>query len=67
MSDQDYANIDKVIDDIHNRNFIHLDYKKLKGETDMYRVRVGKHRIIFKNDNDIIKIISVGKRDDTTY
>lgn len=67
LSEQDYEKVDMVIANIRNKDFTALDYKKLKGETNMYRVRVGRHRIIFKDENGIIRIISVGKRDENTY
>jgi mRNA interferase RelE/StbE len=46
-----------------------IDYKsqnlkKLKGYENIYRLRVGTMRIIFKNNKDEIYIVSVGHRKD---
>jgi len=52
---------------------IKKDYKKvphirkLVGKDYMYRVRIGKYRIIFEIKSNSIKIIKISKRDDKTY
>ncbi|MCC7573796.1 MAG: type II toxin-antitoxin system RelE/ParE family toxin [Candidatus Methanofastidiosum sp.] len=40
-------------------------YKKIRGETNLYRIRIGGFRIsyeIYENEN-IINILKIGKRD----
>ena len=40
-------------------------YKKIKGETNLYRIRIGEYRIsyeVYENENIII-ILKIGKRD----
>lgn len=44
-----------------------LDLKKLKGYDDIFRVRHGRWRIIFKIDGENIKILTLEKRNDNTY
>ncbi len=44
-----------------------LDVKRLKGHKDIFRVRVGSYRIIFKTTNNIVIILHIGKRSDKTY
>jgi mRNA-degrading endonuclease RelE of RelBE toxin-antitoxin system len=45
-----------------------LDIKQLKGQKDMYRLRVGRYRIIFCRISDKEnEIVLVGLRDDQTY
>ena len=45
-----------------------LDLKKLKGRDDIYRVRKGSIRIIFRRDNkNKIFILTIERRSDTTY
>ncbi|MES2971050.1 MAG: type II toxin-antitoxin system RelE/ParE family toxin [Patescibacteria group bacterium] len=45
-----------------------LDLKKLKGNSNVYRLRVGDSRLIFQQLLDGERIILyVGKRDDKTY
>jgi mRNA interferase RelE/StbE len=44
----------------------HGDIKKMKGKklANLFRLRVGKYRIIYKMDGDIIKILDVDTRGD---
>ncbi len=43
-----------------------LDIKKLKGVDDVYRVRVGSLRVIFRKQADDIRILEVSHRDENT-
>ena len=44
-----------------------LHIKKLKGNRNWYRVRVGRVRIIFEQTATGNKILSISYRDDNTY
>ncbi|MDP2951529.1 MAG: hypothetical protein Q8N55_04045 [bacterium] len=44
-----------------------LDLKKLKVRDDIFRVRKGNFRIIFRKDKDIIKILTLERRKENTY
>lgn len=49
-------------------NLIGLDVKKLQGRNDIYRVRKGMFRIIFRKIPNVENaIIAVERRSDTTY
>ncbi|MHA1409143.1 MAG: type II toxin-antitoxin system RelE family toxin [Candidatus Odinarchaeia archaeon] len=39
-------------------------YKKIKGEASLYRIRIGKYRILYEVDSNhkLIKIIKIDKR-----
>lgn len=52
---------------INCHDFNRLDIKKLKGRQDIYRVRKGKIRIIYRLDNNKIFILTVERRSDNTY
>lgn len=41
--------------------------KKLSGYKNIYRVRVGKYRIIFKSKDKYAEIIRISKRNEQTY
>ncbi|MHA1835638.1 MAG: type II toxin-antitoxin system RelE family toxin [Candidatus Odinarchaeia archaeon] len=43
-------------------------YKKIKGETSLYRIRIGKYRILYEvySNHKLIKIIKIDKRE-TVY
>jgi len=44
-----------------------LDIKKLKGHNNIFRVRKGKIRIIFRKDKESIFVLSIERRADKTY
>lgn len=44
-----------------------LDIKKLRGTDDIYRVRKGDLRIIFRKSADDVFILAIERRNDTTY
>lgn len=57
-----------ILKKIENNNVIGLDLKKLKGYANIYRVRSGKLRIIYRIDNqDKIFLVSIERRNDNTY
>ncbi len=41
-----------------------LQIKKMKEYVDMYRVRVGRYRIVYQKTNDLIRIVVVQHRKD---
>lgn len=59
---------EKLIEQILSGDTRNLDVKKLKGRDDVYRVRKGNFRIIFRIEkSDHVKIIAFENRSDTTY
>ena len=44
-----------------------LDLKKLKGRNDIYRIRKGKIRIIYRVDNKQIYLLAIERRSENTY
>ena len=44
-----------------------LDIKPLKGHKNIFRVRVGSYRIIFRREDKQVEFIGLSKRDDQTY
>jgi mRNA-degrading endonuclease RelE of RelBE toxin-antitoxin system len=48
-------------------DFLTFDVKKLKGSSNIYRVRIGKIRIIFEQTKNGNKIRDITYRDDNTY
>ncbi len=60
--------IEKIVTLIILGNFSVLDIKKLRGSQNMYRVRVGRIRIVFEQiKNGSIFIKNISYRDDNTY
>ncbi|MEX2054214.1 MAG: hypothetical protein WD883_03245 [Candidatus Colwellbacteria bacterium] len=44
-----------------------LDIKKLKDRNEIFRVRSGKLRVIYKKDQSGISLLAIERRNDTTY
>ncbi|MFH1956289.1 MAG: type II toxin-antitoxin system RelE/ParE family toxin [Patescibacteria group bacterium] len=55
------------LDKILKNDFDNLDIKKLKGCEDIFRVRKGKIRIIYRIDKGKIFILAIERRSDKTY
>ena len=51
----------------NSRSFSGLDVKKLKGHDDIFRIRKGKLRVIFRSLRGEIFILSIERRSDNTY
>ena len=57
-----------ILIEIKNRRFKNLDVKKLKGREDIFRVRKGQVRIVYRVDGrEGIFILTIERRNDTTY
>jgi mRNA-degrading endonuclease RelE of RelBE toxin-antitoxin system len=67
MSDADRHKIKVLLTRISKRDFSGLDFKKLSGRDDIYRVRQGDWRIIFRLVADDLYILTVERRSDNTY
>ncbi len=52
---------------VKSRNFKDLNFKKLKGFDDLYRIRKSKLRIIFYMNKSEVRIIKIDNRNDNTY
>lgn len=63
----DRISILAVLEKILLRNFTGLQKQKLKGYECIYRVRIGKYRIIFYDDSKQIIIKGIKKRNEKTY
>lgn len=67
MPAKDCLKISRIIDRIKIKDFSSLDFKKLAGFDDIYRIRWGDWRIIFSLTNDEAIILAIEKRSDNTY
>ncbi len=52
---------------LQSRDFPGLDVKKLKGREDIFRVRRGNIRIIYKTENKKIFLLTIERRNEKTY
>lgn len=68
LSKRDLRRISKTVEQIHVLQLEGLDIKALKGQSGVYRVRVGNFRIIFAiNQAKQTSILSIGRRNEGTY
>ncbi|OGI64220.1 hypothetical protein A2914_00765 [Candidatus Nomurabacteria bacterium RIFCSPLOWO2_01_FULL_41_21] len=67
LSKEDRDRIILAVALIHSNDFQMLDFKKLSGVKDLYRVRVGKFRIKFRTHTTYNEIIEIVRRNDNTY
>ena len=56
-----------IIKKITSNNLTGLQIKKLVGSNDIFRVRKGKFRIIYRKTKTDCIVISVDRRSETTY
>ncbi len=56
----------KKIKLLEKRKIDDLDIKKIQ-TSNLYRLRVGKIRVIFRYSDSLFKILFIGWRDDNTY
>jgi mRNA-degrading endonuclease RelE of RelBE toxin-antitoxin system len=68
FSNKDKDIIKNILLKIKNNFLLGLDLKKLKNKNDIFRVRKGKVRIIFKIEKDRqVNILAIERRSDKTY
>lgn len=60
--------IKEILAKLKNKQIENLDCKKLKGRDDIFRIRKGQLRIIYRQDQKgNIFILAVERKSDTTY
>jgi len=68
LSAKEKAAVKEILLKIKDNSFLGTDLKKLKSRQDLFRIRKGKLRIIFrKNDNGEYFILAIERRSDKTY
>ncbi len=68
LSDKERKSIKIILNQLFAGRFHGFDIKKLKGRNDIFRLRKGRIRIIYRVDNkDDIYLLSIERRSDTTY
>jgi mRNA-degrading endonuclease RelE of RelBE toxin-antitoxin system len=59
--------VEEVLQKINQRQFTGLNLVKLKGYSDIFRVRKGRIRIIFQQKDETINILTIERRSKKTY
>lgn len=67
LSKKEKEAIKEILLVLRNGNLGGFDVKKLKGREDIFRIRKGNIRIIFKFKNKEVFLLSIERRSDNTY
>lgn len=67
LNPKERAKLKAMLQQISKGDFHDLDLKKLKARKDVFRVRKGNIRVIFRKTNETIKILTVERRSSKTY
>ncbi len=67
LSAQEKKRLKTILEKIKSGNFTNLDFKKLKGKDNIFRVRTGKIRVIFMKKDKSILILAIERRSDNIY
>ncbi len=59
--------VKEALQEIEKGNFANLDIKKLKTRKDIFRIRKGNIRIIYRKIKDRFFILTIERRSDKTY
>ncbi len=67
LNSKEKDQIKNIVKALQLGRFHNLDIKKLKGTSDIFRVRKGNIRVIYQIRNNQTFILKVGRRKETTY
>ena len=56
-----------VLEKVANNELSELDLRKLSNRSNVYRVRVGRYRVIIRRVGDRLIVQKIAKRDSNTY
>lgn len=59
--------LSNIIEQLLSGNTEKLNLKKLKGFEDIYRLRVGDIRVIYRHTKKGVALIEIGRRNEKTY
>jgi mRNA-degrading endonuclease RelE of RelBE toxin-antitoxin system len=57
----------EIVARVENGDIAGLDFKRLKGNNKLFRVRFGENRLIFQQFGKTFRLIYASKRDNRTY
>lgn len=67
LSSREQEQVKEILDRLHSGETIGLDVQKLKGQKDIFRVRKGDLRIIYRQKQRNIFILAIERRSEKTY
>lgn len=67
LSDKEKRIVKQILERLESNDIVGLDLQKLKGTKDVFRIRKGDLRIIFRKINKTIMILAIERRSEKTY
>lgn len=67
LSDEEKEIVKTILIALKSGKIAGFDVKKLKGRSEIFRIRKGKIRIIYQKETWGVRILAVEKRNDNTY
>ena len=67
LSSKERAQVREILEKILRKDVRGLELKKLKARKDIFRVRKGSIRIIYRDNNGAISILAIERRSDNMY
>jgi len=67
LSEKERRQVKEILQKLITKNFLGLNIKKLKGRDDIYRVRKGNLRIIYRTGKEETFILAIERRSEKTY
>ncbi|HUD06445.1 MAG TPA: type II toxin-antitoxin system RelE/ParE family toxin [Candidatus Saccharimonadales bacterium] len=64
---KDLLRIQEALKKIKSLQLEGLNIKAIKGQKDIFRVRIGSYRIVFKINDKNIRLLKIDKRNEKTY
>jgi mRNA-degrading endonuclease RelE of RelBE toxin-antitoxin system len=67
LTDKERVWVKEVLKRLESNKPQGLDIKKLKGREDIFRVRKGDIRIVYRNQDGVIFVLLIERRNEKTY
>lgn len=67
LSSKERTQVKKILEQLYTKDLSDLNIKKLKGRFDIFRVRKGNLRIIYRIQKEEIFILAIERRSEKTY
>ncbi|MEK7488018.1 MAG: type II toxin-antitoxin system RelE/ParE family toxin [Patescibacteria group bacterium] len=67
LSAKERARVREILEKLLRKDMRGVEVKKLKARKDIFRVRKGNIRIIYRDNNGATSILAIERRNDNTY
>ena len=67
LGKKEKTKVKEILIALKNNSLENCDLKRLKGFSDIFRIRKGSIRIIYRSNNKEIKVLAIERRSEKTY